>query len=101
MDWHNKVIEMTEGQNHHLLMERGDIAMINLTVMDSRNKKYYLEDVLFSIPYESDRNELKFNNIEDRRIIKKFKLSEDVRVFNIEVVKRLGKKSKANLFYQK
>ena len=101
MNWHDKVIEMTEGHNHHLLMERGDIAMVNLTVMDSRNKKYYLEDILFSIPYESDRTTLKFNDIEDRRIIRKFKLSEDLKVFNIEVVKKLGKKSIANNFYSK
>jgi hypothetical protein len=77
------------------------MAMVNLTVMDSRNKKYYLEEILFSIPYESDRTTLKFNDIEDRRIIRKFKLSEDLKVFNIEVVKKLGKKSIANNFYSK
>jgi hypothetical protein len=81
-------------------MKRGDIAIVNLTVTNSRNKKYFLSDVIFSIPYDSDRQILKYNNIEDRRIIRKFNLSEDLNIENIEVIKDLGKKSVGNLFYK-
>jgi hypothetical protein len=81
-------------------MQRGDIAIVNLTVINSRNKKYFLSDVIFSIPYDSDRQILKYNNIEDRRIIRKFNLSEDLTIVNIDVIKPLGKKSVGNLFYK-
>lgn len=79
-------------------MKDGQIVLCNLKLRTLSGRLVYLKDIIFSKPYESERNVLIYSKIEDRNIICKTKLKEDLFILDIEIIKELGFKHKSNNF---
>lgn len=79
-------------------MKDGQIVLCNLKLRSLKGKTIYLKDVIFSKPYDKERKVLIFSNIEDRNIICKTKLKEDLFILEVEIIKELGFKHNNNNF---
>ena len=79
-----------------MILNKGEIAIVNLKVQCSKKKIHFIKDVIFSHPYESFKNTLIFEDIVDRKSIKKIKKKEDLNILEIEVLKKIGNKHKIN-----
>lgn len=75
-------------------MELGEICIVNLKLRNEKGKVFYLNDVIFSHPYEKKRTKLLYSDFNDRRTIHKTKFKEDLQILEIEVLKSVGWKSK-------
>lgn len=82
-----------------MILEKGEIAVVNLKVRCSKNKIHYIKDVIFSHPYEQLKTKLIYEDIEDRKSVKKINKSEDLIILEIEVLQKVGMKHKSNKFY--
>jgi putative cell wall-binding protein len=81
-----------------MILEKGEIGIVNLKVRCKLNKTYFINDVIFSIPYEGKRTKLFMSDSIDKRIISKIKKNEDLIILEIEVIKKVGFKNKTNNF---
>ena len=75
-------------------LEKGEIGIVNLKVRCKLNKTYFINDVIFSLPYEGERTKLFVSDSIDKRIISKIKKNEDLIILGIEVIKKVGFKNK-------
>lgn len=75
-------------------MELGEICIVNLKLRSENGKVFYLNDVIFSHPYDKRRTKLCYSSFDDRRLINKTKFKEDLQIIEIEVLKSVGWKSK-------
>lgn len=77
-----------------MILEKGEIAVVNLKVRCSKNKIHYIKDVIFSHPYESFKNILIYEDIVDRKSIKKINKKEDLIILEIQILQKVGMKHK-------
>lgn len=77
-----------------MILEKGEIAVVNLKVRCNKNKIHYIKDVIFSHPYESFKNLLIYEDIVDRKSIKKINKKENLIILEIEILQKVGMKHK-------
>lgn len=81
-------------------MKQGEIVYCDIELKRNNGSVIILKNCIFSQPYDKEKNILKFNNDEDRRLIKKTKLKEDLKIEKINVIKSLGFKNKVNSYIE-
>jgi hypothetical protein len=81
-------------------MEKGEIVYCNLKLRRNNGVIVNLENCVFSLPYEGERILLKFDDMSDRKLIKKTKLKEDLKIEQINIIKKLGFKNKTNSYIE-
>jgi hypothetical protein len=77
-----------------MILEKGEIAVVNLKVRCSKNKIHIIKDVIFSHPYEQLKTKLIYEDIEDRKSIKKINKKEDLIIIDIDIIQKVGMKHK-------
>ena len=79
-------------------MKKGEIIFCNLYLKRKNGLVIQLKECVFSKPYEKERNVLEYNNANDRVLINKTNLKEDLIIESIEIIKSVGFKHKGNAF---
>jgi uncharacterized protein YukJ len=77
-----------------MILKKGEIAVVNLKVRCSKNKIHYIKDVIFSHPYEQLKTKLIYEDILDRKSVKKINKKEDLFIIDIDVIQKVGMKFK-------
>ena len=77
-----------------MILEKGEIAVVNLKVRCSKNKIYFIKDIIFSHPYEKLKTKLIYEDILDRKSVKKINKKEDLIILEIDVIQKVGMKFK-------
>lgn len=76
-------------------LKPGEIGIVNLKLRTLNGSIFYLNDVVFSHPYDKKRNKLSYDNFDDRRLISKTKFKQDLFIVDIEVLQSVGWKNKS------
>lgn len=73
----------------------GEIVLCNLKLKAKNKESFILKDVVFSYDYDYKKTFLNYSIMNDRRIIKKTGLKENLTIISIEVLSRHGFKNKS------
>jgi hypothetical protein len=76
-------------------LKPGEIGIVNLKLRTLNGSIFYLNDVVFSHPYDKKRNKLSYDNFDDRRLISKTKFKQDLFIVDIEVLQSVVWKNKS------
>ena len=77
------------------MIEPGEIVHCNLTFVTKNKKTIEIKDAVFGRPYEGEfQTGYSMESNDDSRLLMRYKITEDVILVKLEVIKSLGYKNK-------